>query len=131
MDSLEIRWPSGTLQVMTGVPAGQVLTVVETGAAAADTPSRDHGLLLDCSPRPALKEARISFRTPGDRPGSLAIFDIGGRLVRSFEVGAGSGLLQWDGTDGAGREVGSGVFQVRLSAQGLTRTERLVRVASR
>jgi hypothetical protein len=78
-------------------------------------------------------ELTISFATEGATPGEsladpnepvdLAVFDGSGRLVRQLasgtdRTGAGAGETVWDGRDGRGNAVGSGVYFVRQLAGG-------------
>jgi flagellar hook assembly protein FlgD len=53
----------------------------------------------------------------------LTVFDIGGRAVRAFDIGAlgpGAHAVEWDGHDGAGVGVGAGLYFARLEAAGRT-----------
>ena len=61
----------------------------------------------------------------------LDVYDTAGRHVRSLHRGAlaaGRYERAWNGTDGAGRVVASGVYRVRLRANGVERTTRAVLV---
>jgi hypothetical protein len=62
----------------------------------------------------------------------LRIFDVRGRLVRTV-VGPDSGVLDpgihtfmWDGKDGGGRRVASGVYFFKLDAGGQTAARKVV-----
>ncbi len=60
---------------------------------------------------------------------SLVVYDILGREVAVLvneQKPAGSYSVQWDGTDGHGRQVSSGVYLYRLSAGSFTQTKRMV-----
>jgi flagellar hook assembly protein FlgD len=52
-----------------------------------------------------------------------AVYDAGGRRVRSFA--AGSGQVFWDGRDTSGALVHPGVYFVRVEAGGRARTVRV------
>jgi hypothetical protein len=61
---------------------------------------------------------------------TLKIYDISGRLVRSFHhesciMDHGS-AISWDGTDQANRQLGSGVYFVELSAGGHTESRKVL-----
>jgi flagellar hook assembly protein FlgD len=59
----------------------------------------------------------------------LEVFAADGRLVRRLVAGqqtAGTHEVVWDGRDGRGRAVASGVYLARLVAGGVASTERLV-----
>jgi hypothetical protein len=67
----------------------------------------------------------VRFRTPVAGPSSLAIFDAGGRRVRELIGGpieAGAHETTWDLCDESGRRCASGVYFVRLSGIGESRT---------
>lgn len=70
-------------------------------------------LALAVSPNPFRSAANIRYRPRGSSPVSLAILDLGGRVVRTLEPGHRS--ARWDGTDNGGRQVEAGVYIVRLS----------------
>lgn len=75
------------------------------------------GLELACFPNPF--NPRASFRIAAAAPGtaSLAVFDTRGRRLRTLWAGwlpAGARELVWDGRDGEGRALPSGVYLARL-----------------
>jgi flagellar hook assembly protein FlgD len=54
---------------------------------------------------------------PAAGPASIRIYDVAGRLVRELAGGpfeAGPQLVIWDGRGANGREMGSGVYYIRL-----------------
>jgi hypothetical protein len=75
----------------------------------------------------------ISFATAGGLggergPADVAIFDVTGRLVRRVTAGeypAGHQVTTWDGRDVGGRKVASGIYFLRSSSGGETRSLRL------
>ena len=75
----------------------------------------------------------ISFATAGGLgggrgPADIGIYDVSGRLVRHVtagEYGAGYQVTAWDGRDTHGRKVASGIYFLRSSSGGETRTLRL------
>lgn len=83
-------------------------------------------------PSPARDRVTLEYVLPADGPVSLAIFDVGGRRVRTLEElesqVAGPRRITWDGRDGAGRRAPSGVYRVRLSAAGRILERRVVLV---
>ena len=59
----------------------------------------------------------------------LTVFTVDGRVVRRFEVEPGvrgENSLVWDGTDGDGRPVASGVYLYRLRAGSRTEAQRML-----
>lgn len=80
---------------------------------------------LDLAPNPFSDAVRIQLEGRADR---LEVLDHAGRRIRSW-VPAGRSQLRWDGRDGSGRAVPSGVYLVRATGPGLVITRRVVRVA--
>jgi len=74
-------------------------------------------------PNPFNPRTMIEFELAEAGPVELAIYDVGGRLVRVIDSGsrsAGRYQATWDGQDDAGRAVPSGTYFCRLhSSQGL------------
>ena len=61
----------------------------------------------------------------------LEVFNVLGQRVATLvdgEQGAGSYVARWDGTDAAGRAVGSGVYFYRLTVAGAHQTGKMVLV---
>jgi hypothetical protein len=76
-------------------------------------------VLRQNSPNPFGRETTIRWVVPQDGPVSLRVFDVGGRLVRTLVNGsmsAGPGAVVWDGRDGEGRRLSTGVYFYRLDA---------------
>ena len=59
---------------------------------------------------------------------SVAIYDVAGRMVRTLQAPGVTGKLSWDGTDDAGRALPGGIYLLRLTGDGRTVTERVVRI---
>ena len=73
------------------------------------------------SPNPFNPSTRIGFRLPHDGPVSLKVFDVRGALVRTLvdeTMTAGTHAVTWDGNDGQGSPVASGVYLYELQAGG-------------
>lgn len=73
---------------------------------------------------------RIRFDLPAAGTASLELFDVSGRLVRTFsrsdQLDAGRHSLIWDGRDDHGRRLASGVYLYRLRAGSFHDAQRLV-----
>jgi hypothetical protein len=68
-------------------------------------------------PNPFNPRTTLAYTLPEAGPVRLAIYDIRGRLVVELDqsyASAGRHVSQWDGHDGAGNEVASGTYLVRL-----------------
>jgi hypothetical protein len=75
------------------------------------------------SPKPNPAGSTLAIRFTLGSPGrvDLRVFDVSGRLVRDLSPGfvrAGEHSLPWDGKDTSGKEVASGVYLVRMEADG-------------
>jgi hypothetical protein len=82
-------------------------------------------------PNPFRGATSLRFALPSAGHVELSVYDVGGRKVRGLVQGrleAGSHAVEWDGRDGSGARVASGVYLVRLNAAGETRSREVVRV---
>ena len=73
--------------------------------------------LLGAHPNPFNPQTLISFALPADMDAELKVYSAEGRQVRTLLAGrqpAGTHRVLWDGRDGAGRRVASGVYLYRL-----------------
>ncbi len=79
-------------------------------------------------PNPSSSSTTITFDLPGDEVVELAVFDVSGRRVRTLLADARmSGVCDvvWDGRDGEGRKVSTGVYFYRLKGPDFTETRKL------
>jgi len=81
----------------------------------------DHFKLLQNYPNPFNSTTTISFVLPEPVALKLNIYDVNGRLVKSYAEGeiwsAGEHTVRWNGTGNSGREVGSGVYLFKLDTE--------------
>jgi hypothetical protein len=80
-------------------------------------------------PNPFNPCTSIRYTVPGAGTAWVLIFDAAGRTVRSFEFthpSAGSGVLDWNGRDDAGRTVPSGIYICRVTFGGAVLSRRMV-----
>jgi hypothetical protein len=97
--------------------------------ATGITSCRVKGSSLRVYPNPFNPQTTATYSIP--RPGvvHLRIYDVRGRHVRTLaerEMIAGEHSTAWDGRDGRGRQVASGVYFLRLESPGGTLTNRIV-----
>ena len=100
---------------------------VAAGVPDADVPTRL--ALLPSSPNPFREAATIAYNLPAAGHVTVGVYDVAGRLVRQVVDGpieAGPHAVQWDGRDGSGRPVASGVYFCRIDAGGDSDMQRLV-----
>ena len=80
-------------------------------------------------PNPANPLARITFDLPEPADLSLQVYNSMGQLVRELASGlhpAGSYTIPWDGRDGRGRTVTSGLYLCRLQTNGRVFTQKVL-----
>jgi hypothetical protein len=92
-------------------------TVYDPLSPVPQVPSGRGARLLPNVPNPFNHSTVVRFELDQAGTVKLNVYDARGRLVRVLAAGthgAGSHGVTWDGTDRAGRQVASGVYQVRL-----------------
>ena len=80
-------------------------------------------------PNPFNPTTTIRFQLPLEQMARIDVFNILGRLVRSFDLGilpAGKHEVSWDGRDGRGQPLGSGVYLYRISLPDFTETKKML-----
>jgi len=80
-------------------------------------------------PNPFNPSTRITFMLDENAPASLSVFDVSGRLVITLVNGyrkAGTYTVEWDGRDGDGNGVASGVYFFKLTAGSRVLTRKAV-----
>jgi FlgD Ig-like domain len=85
--------------------------------------------LYPCVPNPSSGSCLIRYALAEASPISLGVYDISGRLIRELDGGVippGVHSVFWDGRDGKGRPVSSGVYLFRLEAGRQCRFQRAV-----
>jgi hypothetical protein len=136
IDLIEVRWPSGRVQVETDVPwldqtiawlEGAASTAVEARAQPAQTLR-----LHQNYPNPFNPSTTIRYDLSVPSAVRIRIFDVNGRLVRTVQdlshVTCGEHAARWDGRDDGRRAVSSGIYYYRIEAGEWTRTRPMVLV---
>lgn len=126
IDQLTIRWPGGLVETYGGVGAEQYIYAVEgdtlyTGIAQGREEAVASGPSLACSPNPFSGLLSVIYSGHTGNPASLKVYDLSGRLVRSFGGLELNGSLQglvWDGRDSRGSQAAGGVYLLRLETPG-------------
>jgi len=71
-------------------------------------------------PNPFTTSTTITFTLPGAEGTELKIYDVSGRLVKSFSLftphSSLSSSVSWDGKDNSGNELQGGVYFIRLTS---------------
>lgn len=102
------------------------------GGVAGASRAAVEPFLRSAGPNPVHGPADVVLRFAVAAPGRarLAVFDVVGRRVRVLAegaLGAGEHAARWDGRDDRQRDVGPGLFFVRLESPGYAATLRIVR----
>ncbi len=124
-------WKYDTSYASDHAPRVADFTVFDPLSPVPAVPNVGAARLLPNVPNPFNPSTELRFEL--DMAGSveLNVYDARGHLVRSLVAGnfaAGSHGVIWDGTDRAGRQVASGVYQVRLVTETAVRTRSITLV---
>lgn len=107
---------------ITGISTTPAATAVAPGVPRA-------AILLHASiPNPVASGALLKFELARGGPTELAVFDVGGRRVRTLvdgQLGPGLHEAEWDARDSAGRPQLAGIYFYRLTSAGKSVTQRL------
>jgi hypothetical protein len=120
-----------TAEHPSGPPAWSEVWYFTTGdvvSGVADTPAAPR-LQLEIYPNPFNPMGTVAFELPRAGQVRVEVYDLTGRRVRTLLDGhrdSGRHQLSWDGRDGHGRTVSSGVYLVRLATPSGTLTQRSV-----
>ncbi|MFB3910215.1 MAG: C25 family cysteine peptidase [Candidatus Eisenbacteria bacterium] len=108
------------------------LEVFTPSAAGAEEAEQGPAVfaLYPSRPNPARAAGTtIRFSLPSAAVARLAVYDVSGRLVRELVHGsrqAGNQTVVWDGRDGVGSRVPSGLYFYRLDAAGQRQVQKLI-----
>ncbi len=134
---VEVLAIMGTSSTIFGIAVRvqDVLTAVNDSAVDGGDPLPENFALLQNYPNPFNPTTSIRFRIPVAANGvaartQLVIYNLLGQRVRTLIANEAlpAGVIhvrQWDGKDGNGRPVASGVFLYKLSAENFTKTKRM------
>ena len=132
-----LRGSTGTANASAGrdiTRGGAPYTLCQTAQGVLDVPPSSGIVEFGLSaprPNPSRIGAQFSLYLPRTAWVELAVFDAGGRRVRSVHAGilpAGTTNLRWDGRTDAGHAAPSGAYFMRMLANGRTISQRLVMV---
>jgi hypothetical protein len=101
--------------------------VTDSGEPAGGVPQATR--LLSAWPNPFNPSVNIPFELSESGHVEIKVYDVSGRLIRNLcgrDIEAGSHSVRWDGRDGSGSQVSSGVYFCRMKAGIYSATTRLV-----
>jgi len=132
--ALYLRWTMGTTDSYNqycgwNIDDVELWGIVSVAAGVPDGDAQAKLTLFPSSPNPFRDAATIAYDLPARARVTVAVYDVTGRLVRQVSdetAEAGPHAVQWDGRDGSGQPVASGVYFCRVDAGGVSDTQRLV-----
>ncbi|MEO8086803.1 MAG: T9SS type A sorting domain-containing protein [Bacteroidota bacterium] len=83
---------------------------------------------LKCFPNPFSNSTTISFSLPQSEKVSIKIFDMTGRLVKTFAIGEmqkGVQQIEWNATDEKGNALDAGIYFLKLETENYSETKKL------
>lgn len=119
--------PSGNIYV-TDRPSGLFVFRFDSPASVILTPSPAITLHQNY-PNPFNPVTTIAYHLLSAGDVHLAVYDVSGRLVQTLvdsRQASGDHVSRWDGNDGGGARVSSGVYFYRLRAAGMEQTRKMV-----
>jgi parallel beta-helix repeat protein len=117
--------PCGPMIGARGPSCNAAVTAVESFVS----PGVSGTLLEQNVPNPFNPTTRISFTLLQGAPTTVRIYDAGGRLVRTLidqDLPEGPQTVLWDGFDGRGRRVATGVYFYQLRSGAVVETRNMV-----
>jgi hypothetical protein len=123
--------PDSPAQLIADIFAWANLPIGNPIAAPAGPAPRLQTRLIGSRPNPANPSATVTFSLAERGDVRLVVYDVNGRLVRVLiedvlDASAEPYEVVWDGRDGAGRQVASGVFFYQLDAPNYTLARKLI-----
>jgi enediyne biosynthesis protein E4 len=126
ISQIVVEWPSGLVDVLTGVTADQHLVLVEGSTTSVEPGDLDPRGTLQIIPNPFREETELVFSLERAADVRLDLFDPSGRRIARLidqSLAAGSHATRFAPSD----ESGSGIFFYRLSRDQEVSSGRLVR----
>jgi hypothetical protein len=121
----------GNTETSTGIDSLAVLTLGEDTAGVEDDVAGKPVLtrLVSTYPNPFNQATRVVFEVAERARVNIGVYDIMGRKVRTLHDGvvpASRHDVTWQGIDDAGSPVATGIYFCRMTAGGVTQTQKMV-----
>lgn len=114
VDTLIVRWPSGAVDTLVGIPADRTTSVVESLASSVDDAGAADAFSLTARRNAGSTTIRVTG--PTEREVAITVTDLRGRTVRRFLAATGRNAratVHWDGTDSDGISLPAGPYFIR------------------
>ncbi|MBD3162769.1 MAG: S8 family serine peptidase, partial [Candidatus Eisenbacteria bacterium] len=135
---LERTWNGGeaadrfaVTRLLVADPEGRALSLADEPTLEAVGPEADGGIRASfhaVAPNPLRDVSQISYELPRNGAVTVTVYDPSGRKVRTLWDGwqmAGGHSLPWDGTNDFGKDLGAGIYFVRLEGEGIGESRKL------
>lgn len=120
----------GDPNMLNNTMATNIVVQSDKGTQGAEhLPVPNIFVLAGLYPNPFSSSTAITFGVPRSAHVKVVVYDAQGRFVRTIADGEfqpGYHTVTWNGTDGSGRRLGSGIYFVRMQADGFSATKRIV-----
>ena len=134
VDSVVIRWPLGTRQLLTNPAINQYLKVKEPVVNQVCMPDAGSQRPVGCRleqnfPNPFNPSTRLAFYLAQKAHVRLEVYDISGRKVRTLidaEKPTGYQEVIWDGRDNQGHKLTTSVYFYTLTTEDFSETRKMV-----
>jgi len=133
VDSIVVEWPSGLIDVVTGMAADQFIEIEEgsglTGVNVYALNSRKRFMLNQNYPNPFNPVTMIEYTIPHPVNVKLIVYDVLGRTVTDLvdnEKKEGFYRIEWNGRNTRNQPVSSGIYIYRLTVENVETGERFV-----
>lgn len=117
---LAYNQPNAAAHALLAGRALRFTTTPPAGSTSVSGPEAAPGpMQVSVRPNPFASGTAITFVVPEAGPAALRVYGPDGRLVRTLidgRVGAGPGMVSWDGRDGRGNDVPAGIYLYCLSS---------------
>jgi hypothetical protein len=129
---VHIGFEGGNLSLLGAFINGRIAagdTVITKVSSKQDKIAPDEASLNQNYPNPFNQFTRISYKIRNRGAVNLAIYDMGGRAVKQLvnsEQPAGESTVTWDGTDDNDASVVTGMYLIRLQADDLNMTRKIL-----
>ena len=128
IDSIIVKWPSGSTEIFTGISTDQFYTITE-GQGIVNIHPETGSVIESCKlhqnyPNPFNPSTRISFDIPKNGNSVLSIYDISGKLIETLlneNLVRGTYSVNWDASAQP-----SGVYFYKLQTTDFTETRKMI-----